>query len=353
MDFDTMPLVLALIKVSVVVGALFGGVSALTWVERRGSAVMQLRRGPNRVGWFGVLQPIADGIKFFFKEDILPPFVHKPTFILAPAIALVSAMLAFAVIPFGGTLVLGEYELPLVIADVDGGVLLLLAAAGMGVYGILLAGWASNNKFSQLGGLRAAAQVISYELALGLGIISVLVFSGTLRPVEIVEMQARNGVWNIVPLFPSFLVLLIASFAETNRLPFDLPEAESELVGGYHTEYSSMKFSMFFMAEYIAMITSSSLLVTLYLGGYAVPAFIAGPLELAEGSWQLVLAQLLSFGIKLAFFLWLFVWVRWSLPRFRFDQLMRLGWKALIPIGFFGVILAAVWVIFAPKFWIV
>ena len=363
MSYDWLPdFVAALIKVSVVVGALMGTVSLMTWVERRGSGIIQLRRGPNRVGPFGLFQPIADGIKFFFKEDVLPPFVHKPTFVAAPGIALCCALIAFAVIPFGGTLTItpeswigglvGITEtltVPLVIADIDAGVLLLLAAAGMGVYGIMFAGWASNNKYSQFGGLRAAAQVVSYELALGLGIISVLVLCGTLRPVEIVEAQTGTYyAWNVCKAPIGFFVLLVAGFAETNRLPFDMPEAESELVGGYHTEYSSMKFALFFMAEYIAMITAASLLVTLYLGGYAVPAFIAGPLGL-EGN-LLTLAQVAVFGAKVAVLLWLFVWVRWSLPRLRYDQVMALGWKALIPLGFLSVILSALLVIFTPGF---
>ena len=343
---DQVAIIAAVVKVSVIAGLLQGGVAALTWVERRGSAIIQLRRGPNRVGWFGILQPIADGVKFFFKEDILPPFVHKPTFIAAPAIALCCALMAFAVIPFGGTVTVKGLEIPLVIADLDVGVLLLLAASGLGIYGIILAGWASNNKFSQLGGLRASAQMISYELALGLGVIAVLVVSGTLNLSEIVEIQGR-GVWNIVALPVGFIVLLVAGFAETNRLPFDMPEAESELVGGYHTEYSSMKFSMFFMAEYINMITSAALMVTLYIGGYSVPRFIADPLGL-EG-WSLAVAQIGSFAIKLLFFLWLFVWVRWTLPRFRFDQLMRVGWKMLIPLGFLNVIWAAFLTIYKPE----
>ncbi len=344
-----MPLIVAVVKVSVVVGALFGGVSIMTWVERRGSAIMQLRRGPNRVGPFGLFQPIADGLKFFFKEDILPPFVHKPTFIMAPAIALVCAMLAFAVIPFGGSLNFEFFDeaIPLVIADVDGGVLLLMAAAGMGVYGIMLAGWSSNNKFSQLGGLRAASQVISYELALGLGVISVLVLAGSMRLVEIVQMQEQFLHWNIFRAPLGFLVLMVAGFAETNRLPFDLPEAESELVGGYHTEYSSMKFSMFFMAEYIAMITSSALLVTLYLGGYSIPPRVVELFGL-QGN-LLAFAQMGVFVAKLACFLWFFVWIRWSLPRFRFDQLMQIGWKSLIPLGFLQVIASALFVILKPE----
>jgi NADH-quinone oxidoreductase subunit H len=250
------------------------------------------------------------------------------------------------VIPFGSTLTVLGRKVPLVIADVDSGVLLLLAASSMGVYGIIMAGWASNNKYSQYGGLRSSAQMISYELALGLAVIAVLVLSGTLRPTAIVLQQAGSW-WNIVYLPLGFLLLLISGFAETNRLPFDLPEAESELVGGYHTEYSSMKFSLFFMAEYLNMVVSACLLVTLYLGGYSVPGFIRNTLGLS-GNW-LALAEVATFFAKILFFLWLFVWVRWTLPRFRFDQLMHIGWKILIPLGFLNVIWAALLVVWGVR----
>ncbi len=331
-------LVATVVKVAVIVLAMVGIVPILTWVERRGSAIIQLRLGPNRVGPFGLFQPLADGIKFLFKEDIVPPFVHRPTYVLAPGISLLAAILALAVVPLAsGFEVAGEW-IPGAIVDVDAGILLLLAASGLGVYGILMAGWSSNNKYSLMGGLRSSSQMISYELGLTLAVISVLVLCGTLRPIEIVEKQAQ-GLWNVVFLPVGFLVMLVAGFAETNRLPFDLPEAESELVGGYHTEYSSMKFSLFFMAEYVNMIVSAALLVTLFLGGYSVPAFIRGPLGLTGTS--LAVAELATFALKVGFFLWLFVWVRWTLPRFRFDQLMGLGWKALVPLGFLNIVWAA------------
>jgi NADH-quinone oxidoreductase subunit H len=330
--------VATVIKVIVVALVLISTVPILTWVERRGSGFIQLRRGPNRVGPFGLLQPLADGLKFFFKEDIVPGFVYRPFYVAAPAVAFTAAVLAFAVIPFFGTMSVAGETITGVILDLEVGLLFLLGASSMGVFGIILAGWASNNKYSQMGGLRSSAQMVSYELALGLAVAGVLVFAGTLNPIEIVELQAA-GLWNIAYLpfgLIGFLVLLISSFAEANRLPFDLPEAESELVGGYHTEYSSMKFSMFFMAEYINMITGSALVVTLFLGGYAVPDFIKGPLGL-EGN-ALAIAQVASFTLKMAFFLWLYVWVRWTLPRFRYDQLMRIGWKVLIPIAFANVV---------------
>lgn len=329
-------------KVAVILVAVISLVPIMTWVERRGSAFLQLRLGPNRVGPFGLFQPIADGIKFFFKEDVTPPFVHKPTYLLAPGIALGAAILCWGVIPVGSVLELFGRKIPLSISNPNAGVLMLLAASSLGVYGIILAGWSSNNKYSQFGGLRSSSQMISYELALGLAVLSVLVFNGNLRLTEIVAFQAQ-GLWNIVYLPVGFLLLLISAFAETNRLPFDLPEAESELVGGYHTEYSSMKFAMFFMAEYLHMITSSALLVTLFLGGYAVPQFIIKSFGLSGN--LLALLEVTWFGLKMCFFLWFFVWVRWTLPRFRFDQLMNIGWKILIPIGLLNVLWAALLVI--------
>jgi NADH-quinone oxidoreductase subunit H len=331
------------VKVAIVAIGLISVVPILTWIERRGSAFMQLRLGPNRVGPLGLLQPLADGIKFFFKEDIVPGHVHKGFYIIAPGIALVAALLAFAVIPFGSTLTIMGRDIPLVLIDVEVGLLFLLGASSVGVFGIILAGWASNNKYAQMGGLRSSAQMISYELSLGLAVASVLIYTGSLRPYDVVEMQAA-GIWNIVINPLGFLILLISTYAETNRLPFDLPEAETELVAGYHTEYSSMKFSMFFMAEYVHMITGAALVVTLFLGGYAVPGFIAGPLGL-EGN-SLAIAQMISFAVKVGFFMWLYVWVRWTLPRFRYDQLMNLGWKILIPLSLANVVYVSVLVMF-------
>ena len=344
---DLTLLVLTAIKVVAIAGLVIAMVPVMTWVERRGAGFIQLRLGPNRVGPLGLFQPLADGLKFLFKEDIVPPFAHRGTYILAPGVALCAAVLAFAVIPVGGQLSFLGRKIPLVIADVDAGVLLLLAASGMGVYGIIMAGWASNNKYSQMGGLRSSSQMISYELALGLAVISVLVIGGTLRPVSIVQQQAGPWGWfplgwNVFKLPLGFVVMLVAGFAETNRAPFDLPEAESELVAGYHTEYSSMTFSMFFMAEYVNMITSASLLVTLFLGGYSIPTFITKPLGL-DGN-LLVVCEVAKFVLLVGLFLVFFVWVRWTLPRFRFDQLLRLGWKILIPLGFLNVVWAALFV---------
>jgi NADH-quinone oxidoreductase subunit H len=335
-DILLSPAAITLYKIGVVVVALMGGVSVMTWVERRLSAVIQFRWGPNRVGPWGIFQPIADGVKFIMKEDIIPRDAHRPIFILAPAIALTTALCAFAVIPFGPTIELFGRQIRLVILNLDGGLLFALAASSLGVYGLVCAGWSSRNKYSLMGGLRSSAQMISYELSLGLSLIGVLLVSGTLRPVEIVQQQAGwFWNWNVFggwqPL--GFLIFLISGFAETNRLPFDLPEAESELVAGYHTEYSSMKFAMFFMAEYIAMITISSLAVTLFLGGYQLGFPV--PFE----GWTLWLLQIGAFVCKVGFFLVLFVWVRWTLPRFRYDQLMNLGWKRLFPLALANIFL--------------
>ena len=328
------PVTISTIKMAVVVGALMGGVALMTWVERRVSAVIQFRLGPNRVGPFGLFQPVADGVKFLWKEDLIPAAAHKPLFVLAPGIALVTALFAFSVVPFGPTVQLFGQAIDLVVLNLDGGILFALAATGLGVYGIVCAGWASRSKYSLMGGLRASAQMVSYELALGLAVIGVLLVSGSLRPTVIVEQQAGwfwnwniFGGWQLL----GFVIFLVAGYAETNRLPFDMPEAESELVAGYHTEYSSMKFSMFMMAEYTSMITMASLVVTLYLGGYQLP-FPPELIGLAAG-WPLWILQILAFLLKVGFFMFMFVWVRWTLPRFRYDQLMNLGWKRLFPLA--------------------
>lgn len=331
MRFDLFDLVASLVKIGVVFAALILSVVLMTWVERRLSAIIQDRLGPNRVGPFGLLQPIADGIKFLLKEDIVPGHVHRVVYILAPAASLTAALTAFAVIPFGPALLLFNREIALTIADVDIGVLLALGASSMGVYGIVMAGWSSNNKFSLMGGLRSSAQLISYELAMGLAVISVLAQSDTLRLGTVVAHQSGylHGLvpaWNICTNPLGALIFLIASYAETNRAPFDLPEADSELVAGYHTEYSSMKFSMFMMAEYVNMATTSSLFVTLFLGGWQLPylsSVLAGN--------ALAIVQTLGFVAKVSILELVFVWVRWTLPRFRYDQLMRLGWKVMIP----------------------
>jgi NADH-quinone oxidoreductase subunit H len=336
-------LLITVVEIAVVISALMLGVVIMTWVERRLSAVIQFRWGPNRVGPFGLLQPLADGIKFLLKEDIFPRDAYKPVFLLAPALALMTALFAFSVIPFGPTIELFGRKIDLVILDMNGGLLFAFAATALGVYAIVCAGWASRSKYSLMGGLRSSAQMISYELALGLSVIGVLIVAGTLRPTVIVQQQAGwFWNWNVFGggQLLGFLIFVVAGFAETNRLPFDLPEAESELVAGYHTEYSSMKFSMFFMAEYVAMITMASLATTLFLGGYN-PGF-----PVPFHGWPLWLLQVGCFVAKVAVFMFTFVWVRWTLPRFRYDQLMNLGWKRLFPLGLLNIFLTGLLVAF-------
>ena len=334
------PVAFTLYKLLVVISVLMGGVSLMTWIERRLSGMIQYRVGPNRVGPMGLLQPFADGLKFVMKEDVMPADAHRLIFTLAPAMSLIPAFCAFAVVPFGPPVEIAGRLVDLVIVDLDGGILFALAASSLGVYGIVCAGWASRSKYSLIGGLRASAQMVSYELALALSVMGVLLVSGTLRPTEIVAQQAGwfwnwnafAGGWQLL----GFLIFLIAGYAETNRLPFDMPEAESELVAGYHTEYSSMKFAMFFMAEYVNMMTASALAVTLFLGGYHLG------IPLALDGWALWIVQILAFVAQVGLFLVLFVWVRWTLPRFRYDQLMSLGWKQLFPLALVNLMISAV-----------
>jgi len=307
----------------------------MIYAERRVSAFMQGRLGPNRVGPKGLLQPIADGIKFFMKEDLIPGGVDKPIYILAPAILLIPALMTFAVIPFGSSITIFGREIALQVADVNVGILYILALTSIGVYGIVLAGWSSNSKYSLLGGLRSSAQLISYELAMGLAVVSIILLAGSLRLNDIIaDQQGHFLSWNVFKQPLAFLIFLVAVYAETNRLPFDLTEAEQELVGGYHTEYSSMKFAMFFMAEYANMITAAALTVTLFFGGWDVPFVNENSLGLVG-----VILSVLSFIFKIAFFLFLFIWTRWTFPRFRYDQLMKLGWKVLLPLALVNIFL--------------
>ena len=332
---DLLGFTIIIVKVLVVFAATMLGVLVMIYAERRVSAFMQDRVGPNRVGPKGVLQPIADGIKFLMKEDLVPERVDKPIFILAPAILLIPALMTFAVIPFGSSINLFGREIALQVADVNVGILYVLALTSISVYGIVLAGWSSNNKYSLLGGLRSSAQLISYELAMGLAVVSIILLAGSLRLNDIItDQQGSFFSWNIFRQPLAFLIFLIAVYAETNRLPFDLSEAEQELVGGYHTEYSSMKFAMFFMAEYANMITAAALTVTLFFGGWDVPLLDEGSLGLFGA-----LLSVLSFILKMSFFLFLFIWVRWTFPRFRYDQLMRLGWKVMLPLALFNIFL--------------
>ncbi len=327
-----------LAKMGAWLAVLLNAAPVMLWVERRGSALMQDRRGPNRVGPMGIFQGLADAVKFLFKEDIVPSGADRPLYLLAPMLALVPALTTFVVIPFGPTVEVAGRSVALVVADVDTGALLLLALASLGVYALVMAGYSSNNKYSLLGSVRASAQMISYELALTLSVVATLVPAGSFRLDRVVEAQQGLWLgfvpqWNIFPQIIGFVVFLVAAFAETNRLPFDLPEAESELVAGYHTEYSSMKFALFFMGEYMSMTTLSALAATLYLGGWHLPGLDY------TGAWWLV--ALKGMGVlvgKIALFMMFFVWVRWSFPRFRFDQLMRLGWKVLLPLAILNFI---------------
>jgi len=337
---DWIGVLISAVKIVVVFSALMGAVSLMTWVERRLSGVIQFRWGPNRVGPWGLLQPIADGVKFIQKEDIIPTDAYVPLYLAAPMLAFVPAAFAFTVIPFGPDVVLFGRTVKLVILDMDGGVLWGFAATALGVYALVLAGWSSRSKFSLMGGLRSSAQMLSYELPLVLSIVAVVLVSGTLRPTEIVARQAGSiWNWNVFgggAQLLGFILFTIAGYAETNRLPFDLPEAEGELVAGYHTEYSGMRFATFFMAEYINMMTSSALAITLFLGGWQLG------FPVPWTGWPLWILQILAFVAKLAFFQFLYVWVRWTLPRFRYDQLMNLGWKGLLPLSLGNLAVTAV-----------
>jgi NADH-quinone oxidoreductase subunit H len=312
-------------------------VAYLVLVERRVSAFIQNRIGPNRVGPAGLLQPVADIVKLFLKEDIVPKAANKFVHSLAPLISLVVAMTTFAVIPFGNSIHLFGRDIKLMIADVNVGILYILALSSLGVYGITLSGWSSNNKYSLLGGLRSSAQMISYELSMGLAIIGVLMIAGTLRLDKIVESQA-HGMWYFWRTPISFITFVIASFAETNRLPFDLPEAEPELVGGYHTEYSGMKFGLFFLAEYANMITASAVIVTLYLGGWQLP--FVGHFGLPDLAVSLL--QIAAFGVKVGIVLLFFIVIRWTIPRFRYDQLMNIGWKVMLPLALANILITGI-----------
>ncbi len=334
----------SLIKIGVMVGAVMGGVAYLTLAERKISAFIQDRLGPNRVGPWGLLQPMADGLKFLFKEDVIPGHVSRVIYVAAPAAILVPALMGFAVVPFGDTLTLFGRTVELQIANLDVGVLYILALASLGVYGIVLGGWASNSKYALLGGIRASAQMISYELSLGLALVGVLMVAGSLRLNDVVAQQAEYTLfgflprWNVFTQPLGFLLFTVSAFAETNRLPFDLPESEQELVAGYHAEYSSMKFSMFFMAEYASMITASAVIATLFFGGWHVPWLI----DSTDTSLVASLLKVAAFTAKTGFFLFLFLWVRWTLPRFRYDQVMWLGWKVLLPLALLNITLTGV-----------
>jgi NADH-quinone oxidoreductase subunit H len=352
-------LLLSIIKMLVVFTLIMIGVALLTLMERKVSAWMQNRRGPNRVGWAGLLQPAADGVKNILKEETYPALANRYLFLLAPAMSFIPALLLSAVIPFAAPIPvnfdvtvrfsffglfpidLGRWVhhglMPMAVADLPIGFLFVLAISSMGVYGVALAGWSSNSKYALLGGLRASAQMISYEVSMALGLIPVLLMSGNVSFSAIIADQ-QAGLWYVLPLFLSFFIFLVSGFAETNRVPFDLPEAESELIAGYHTEYSAMKFSFFFIAEYANVVTVCAMVTTLFFGGWSIP-FVSvgqdhpGALLTLEPGVLATLLTFVAFFLKLMFWIFFVMWIRWTLPRFRYDQLMALGWKVLMPLA--------------------
>ena len=328
------------IKGLVVTLALLTGFAYLTWYERRALARIQVRIGPNRAGPFGLLQPIADAVKLIFKEELTPGKADRIVFFWAPIITLVPSIIIAAVIPWGDKFTAFGRTITLSVADINVGVLYLMSIASIAVYGIVLAGWSSNNKYAMLGGLRSSAQMISYELALGLSLIGPIMLAGSLDLGQIVEGQSRwHGTGWLILFAPlSFITYLIAAIAETNRVPFDLPEAETELVAGFHTEYSAMKFALFFLAEYINMFTVSMLATTLFLGGWNVPF---ADVVFGRGTFLFALVSVIGFLLKVIFFLFLYIWIRGTLPRFRFDQLMSFGWKFLLPLALVSIFVTA------------
>ena len=337
-------------------------VPIMVWVERRGSALMQNRLGPNRVGPLGLLQSLADVVKFLWKEDPVPGHVAGFYYVLAPLVSLVPAFMTFAVIPFASSILIDGRLVQFQVADLNVGLLYILSIASLGVYGVIMAGWASNNKYAMLGSLRSTSQMISYELSMGLSLIGIIMVFSSVKLGDIALMQGQ-AITHIGPLLLpewlkipkwgiflqplGFLIFLVAAFAETNRLPFDLPEGESELVAGYHLEYGAMKFAMFMMAEYLNMTTASGLMATLYFGGWQLIPGMGHLLHAVQNifqmgdmaaQWTRVAFELASFGMKLSFFMWFFVWVRWTLPRFRYDQLMDLGWKVMLPLSLLNIL---------------
>jgi NADH-quinone oxidoreductase subunit H len=316
------------------------GVMMVIWLERRVCGWIQDRLGPNRVGWQGLLQSVADGVKNIMKEETYPGQAYLPLFILAPVMSFMPALLTWAVIPYGAPWESKWGRIDMALAPLPIGFLYILAIASLGVYGIVLAGWSSNNKYSLLGGLRSSAQMISYEISMGMSTIPVLILAGNVSLSEIVAQQAGRGAhWNVINLTVAFFVFLISAFAETNRLPFDLPEAESELIAGYHSEYSAMKFSMFFIAEYANMMTASALMATLFFGGWDIP-FTTWD-NIPPHTLIKTLVTFLLFWTKVMVFVFIYIWIRWTLPRFRYDQLMALGWKFLLPTSLAYIVVVA------------
>lgn len=323
---DKLVIIVAVFAISLVV-AMYS-----TLAERKVSAFLQDRIGPNRAGIFGILQPMADGVKFFMKEEIIPANADKTLFVLGPSISMLTACMTSAVIPWGPSLVISGREIPLQVADINIGILYVFAVVSVGVYGIMIGGWASNNKFSLLGAIRASSQMISYEIAMGLSIVALVMMSGSMSLKDMVEQQHGFN-WNIWYQPLGFLIFCICAFAECNRTPFDLPECEAELVGGYHTEYSSMKLGLYLFAEYINMFISSAIMSALYFGGYNFPF-----MDAIDNQNVVAVLGVIAFFLKIFAFIFFFMWIRWTLPRFRYDQLMRLGWKILIPLALINIL---------------
>lgn len=346
---------IVLIKIVCMIGFVIGLVPVLVWAERRGSAFMQDRRGPNRANILGIrlvglLHPVADVIKLIVKEDIVPDNANKVYFILAPFLAMVIACCTFAVIPFSNPIELYGRQISLQVADLNVGLLYIFAIAGLGVYGIVLAGWASNNKFALLGGMRSSAQMISYEVAMGLSVIGALMVYESVDLGQIVAGQGELLLgwipkWGIIVQPLGALIFIVAAFAETNRNPFDLPEGESEIIG-FHVEYSSLKFALFFMAEYAHIVVASGVLTSLFLGGWQIPYLYESGFIFPWGAevdvpfWAVTVLRLGAFVGKIIFLCWFFIWVRWTLPRFRYDQLMRLGWKIMLPLALINIVIS-------------
>jgi NADH-quinone oxidoreductase subunit H len=321
-----------------------------TFAERKVAAILQDRRGPNRAGPFGLLQPLADGMKLFFKEEIIPNFSSRALFIMGPGLAMLTAIMTSAVVPWGNTVELFGRTISLQIADVNIGILYVFGVVSMGVYGIMIGSWASNNKYALMGGLRAASQIISYELAMGISLIALLMVTGTLSLKEMVVQQQQGGWggllgWNILKQPLGFFIFLVCAFAECNRTPFDLPEAESELIGGYHTEYSSMKLGFYLFAEYINMFVSSVIMATLFFGGYDIP-FVN---EANYSANLMAILGVIALMFKVVCFIFLFMWVRWTIPRFRYDQLMHMGWRILLPLALFNMLLTGAVILYFNK----
>jgi NADH-quinone oxidoreductase subunit H len=342
------------IKIAIMAILLLHVAPIMAWVERRGSALMQNRLGPNRIGPLGLLQSLADGIKFIFKEDVVPGHVTKFYYLLAPIVSVTPAFMTFAVIPYASQIAVNGHLLKFQVADLNVGLLYIFAIASLGVYGIIMGGWASNNKYALLGSLRSSSQMISYELSMGLSVIGIIMTYGSVNLGDIAQAQQHAlftipGINYAVPMWGifiqplGFLIFMTAAFAETNRLPFDLPEGESEIVAGYHLEYGSMKFALLQMAEYQNMATACGLFVALYFGGYHGLGWASrGIAHLASlgdlaADWLRVLFEMAAFFIKVVFFMWFFVWVRWTIPRFRYDQLMDLGWKVMLPLSLVNI----------------